>query len=179
MISARGSSFVCNSSSAVSSSRREPLVLTITGSTTMRSTIFTASGRISVKTQSNCSFKNFGVTFMIEVTPVVFCATRAVRILIPYTSCAIKVFKSACAPAPPVGSVPAIVTTVFMFILLSNHPATGRLHRPACRFLSSALYWLHHIPLSRESHASSMSERHAVHPLQTSFLPYPYAAWQA
>ncbi len=38
----------------------------------------TASGRISVKIQSSCSFRKSGVTSIIPVTPVVFCAVRAV-----------------------------------------------------------------------------------------------------
>ena len=40
--------------------------------------VLTASGRISVKIQSSCSFRKSGVTSIIPVTPVVFCAVRAV-----------------------------------------------------------------------------------------------------
>jgi Na+/H+ antiporter NhaC len=34
----------------------------------------------------------------------------------PYTRCAAKVFKSACKPAPPPGSLPAIVIATGLFV---------------------------------------------------------------
>ena len=71
---------------------------------------FTASGRMSEKTASICSPKNSGVTSMIEVTPRVFCAVRAVMALVPNTPFACIVLRSACTPAPPLESEPAIVS---------------------------------------------------------------------
>src|SRR5438552_3407215 len=43
-------------------------------------------------------------------TPSVFCAVRAVMALVPYTPSAANVFKSACTPAPPPESDPAMVS---------------------------------------------------------------------
>ena len=73
---------------------------------------------MSVKIQSSCSAKNFGVTSMISVTPVVFWAVKAVMALIAYTPCAIIVLISAWMPAPPLESLPAIVNAVFIIVLL-------------------------------------------------------------
>ena len=44
--------------------------------------VLIASGLISVKILSSCSAKNFGVTSIISVTPVVFWAVKAVIALI-------------------------------------------------------------------------------------------------
>ena len=97
-----GSSCVFNVSIAVSLISLDPLVATITGSTTIFSRwysfsffdiifinssddtipIFTASGRMSVITASNCCSRNSGDTSMIPVTPVVFWAVSAVIALI-------------------------------------------------------------------------------------------------
>jgi hypothetical protein len=52
------------------------------------------------------------------LTPVVFCAVSAVMALIAYMPCAEMVFISACIPAPPLQSEPAIVSTFFIFIIL-------------------------------------------------------------
>ena len=43
-------------------------------------------------------------------TPSVFCAVTAVITLIPYVPIALNVFKSACTPAPPEESEPAMVS---------------------------------------------------------------------
>ena len=45
-------------------------------------------------------------------TSVVFCAVTAVSALVPWTPWAAKVFRSACTPAPPPESEPAIVNAV-------------------------------------------------------------------
>ena len=112
---ARGSSSPSRVATASSSSSREPAVETITGSTTMFSAwyrrsrwaitsmslldetmpIFTASGRMSVKTMSICCPRNSGVASMIPVTPVVFCAVSAVMALMAYTPFMVIVFRSA------------------------------------------------------------------------------------
>ena len=42
---------------------------------------------------------------------MVFWLTRAVTTPMPYAPCAEKAFRSACRPAPPLGSVPAIDST--------------------------------------------------------------------
>ena len=57
--------------------------------------IFTASGTISSNTASSCSFRNAGVVSKISLTPVVFCAVRAVIAHMAYTPCMVIVFKSA------------------------------------------------------------------------------------
>ena len=112
---ARGSSSPSRVATASSSSSREPAVETITGSTTMFSAwyrrsrwaitsmslldetmpIFTASGRMSVKTMSIYCPRNSGVASMIPVTPVVFCAVSAVMALMAYTPFMVIVFRSA------------------------------------------------------------------------------------
>ena len=56
------------------------------------------------------------VAFKIEVTPVVFCAVRAVMALMAYTPFAIIVLISAWMPAPPLESLPAIVTAVLILV---------------------------------------------------------------
>ena len=76
--------------------------------------VFTASGKISVNTQSSCSARNSGVDSRMSVTPVVFCAVSAVIALIAYTPWAVIVLMSACIPAPPLESLPAIVNAVFI-----------------------------------------------------------------
>ena len=76
--------------------------------------IFTASGRISVKILSICCPANSGVTSMIPCTPVVFCAVNAMTALIPYTPLAAIVLRSAWIPAPPLQSLPAMVSTFFI-----------------------------------------------------------------
>ncbi|MEG8036818.1 hypothetical protein QP157_16340 [Sphingomonas sp. LR61] len=116
---------------ASSSSNRSPLVATITGSTTTtggrcscnqsvttRTTgavpsipIFTASIVTSSDTASSCSRRNAMSGTCTDRTPCVFCATRAVTTPMPYPSCAAIALRSACSPAPPVGSVPAMART--------------------------------------------------------------------
>ena len=50
------------------------------------------------------------------VTPVVFCAVKAVIALMAYTPFAIIVLISAWMPAPPLESLPAIVNAVLICI---------------------------------------------------------------
>ena len=131
---AKGKSFSCIDFIALFSIRFDPLVATITGSSTIFFTlyftssysiastisgedtmpIFIASGKISSKIISNWLLTNSGATFTIPVTPVVFCAVSAVMALIAYTLFAVIVFISACIPAPPIESLPAIVNTFFI-----------------------------------------------------------------
>ena len=132
---AMGSRYSFRAPTASSEISFAPLVATMTGSTTMFSAlnslsffamlsmipadatmpIFTASGRMSVKTLViSCSI-NSGETSKIPCTPVVFWAVRAVMALMPYTPFAIMVFRSAWIPAPPLESLPAIVNAVFIF----------------------------------------------------------------
>ena len=58
-----------------------------------------------------------GVTFMMDVTPVVFCAVKAVTALMPNTPFACMVLRSACIPAPPDESLPAMVRTGASWLL--------------------------------------------------------------
>ena len=115
MTRARGSRRAFRVSTASSDISRSPEVATITGSTTrflapycvslsamvsiraMLETmpVFTASGKMSVNTQSSCSAKNAGVHSTMLRTPVVFWATRAVTALMAYTPLTVMVLMSA------------------------------------------------------------------------------------
>lgn len=55
-------------------------------------------------------FRKSAELFIIPYTPVVFCAVSAVIALIAYIPCIVIVFMSACIPAPPLQSEPAIVS---------------------------------------------------------------------
>ena len=57
--------------------------------------IFTASGRMSVKTASSCWPRKAGVTSEMAATPVVFWAVRAVMTLMAYTPFMVMVLRSA------------------------------------------------------------------------------------
>ena len=134
---ARGSSCSFRAATASSEISRSPEVATITGSTTrflapysfslaaitwisgMLDTmpVFTASGKMSVNTQSSSSARNSGVHSTMSLTPVVFWATRAVTAQVANTPLAVMVLMSAWMPAPPLGSVPAIVNAVFISML--------------------------------------------------------------
>ena len=131
---ARGNSFSRRAAAASLSSSRDPLVETITGSTTTfwapywRSfwamtrmspaeetmPTFTASGRMSWNTASICWPKNSGPTSKMLVTPKVFCTVSAVMAHMAYTPFTVIVFRSAWMPAPPLGSLPAMDRHVFM-----------------------------------------------------------------
>ena len=134
---ASGISFLISTSSASLVMSFLPLVDTITGSNTILTAlyflnssaisstmygsdtipIFTASGLISSNTASIWLAVKPFLQFIIPYTPVVFCAVSDVITLIPYTPCAANVFKSACIPAPPLQSLPAIVNTFFIISL--------------------------------------------------------------
>jgi len=127
--SASGSSCARRASTAAGSSRRAPLFATITGSTTRFTSrcsatfaatasmmaalasipVFTASGLMSETTASICSATKPGGTTWTPVTAVVFWAVSAVMADMPYTPRAANVFRSACIPAPPLESEPAMV----------------------------------------------------------------------
>ena len=156
---ARGNSSSRRAVAASLSSRREPLVATITGSTTTfwapccRSfwamtrmspaedtmPTFTASGRMSWNTASICWPKKAGSTSKMLVTPKVFCTVSAVMAHMAYTPFMVIVFRSAWMPAPPLGSLPAMDRQVFMLspplqCALPGHAAPGRrLRCPAGR----------------------------------------------
>ena len=63
--------------------------------------VFTASGKMSVNTQSSWLARNSGVDSSTPATPVVFWAVRAVTALMAYTPLAVMVLMSAWMPAPP------------------------------------------------------------------------------
>ena len=75
--------------------------------------IFIESGRMSSKMASNSMRKCSTGVGKTSLTALVFCAVRAVIIDIPYTPSAENVFKSACTPAPPLQSDPAIVNALW------------------------------------------------------------------
>ena len=134
---ARGSSSSFRASTASWEISREPEVATITGSTTIflapycfslsamtsmspveeTMPVFTASGKMSVNTQSSWLARNSGVDSSTPATPVVFWAVRAVTALMAYTPLAVMVLMSAWMPAPPLESLPAIVNAVFISML--------------------------------------------------------------
>ena len=76
--------------------------------------ILTASGYISSNTASSCRRKNSGDASSIAETPVVFCAVSAVIALMAKTPFMVIVLISAWIPAPPLESLPAMVSAVFM-----------------------------------------------------------------
>src|SRR5699024_2356749 len=69
---------------------------------------------------SICWRKNAGETSKMADTPVVFCAVRAVMAVMAYTPLAIMVLISAWMPAPPLESLPAMESAVFMSRLLKT-----------------------------------------------------------
>lgn len=66
------------------------------------------------KIRSSCCARNSGVTSIIPETPDVFWAVSAVMAVMAYTLFAVIVFISACIPAPPLGSLPAIHNAVLI-----------------------------------------------------------------
>ena len=129
-----GTSLSINEDTASCCSNASPLLATITGSKTYFSTAYSssfwatvsmipaldsipvlhASTLISVNTASICFPTNAGGMSCIPKTPTVFCAVTDVTTDVPYTCRAANVFKSACIPAPPPESDPAIVNVTFM-----------------------------------------------------------------
>ena len=139
---ARGTSLSRSKSAASSSSRRSPLVATMTGSSTTRvpgnasSPVATASimslvasipilmapTSRSLATARIWANTNSGGTGMTPSTPRVFCAVSAVIALAPYTPSAENVLMSAWIPAPPDESEPAMVSATAVFsVLMANH----------------------------------------------------------
>ena len=115
-----------------SSSRREPLDETRTGS---RTTSGRSSSSIAAATASTmalvasmpilvaamsrspasasiCAVTRSAESGATPSTPFVLCTVIAVIALAPYTPNAANVFRSAWMPAPPLGSLPAIVSAV-------------------------------------------------------------------
>ena len=74
--------------------------------------VFTLRTAKSSRTVSICCCTNVGSSATTPRTSAVFCAVTAVRAQVPYTRNAAKVFRSACAPAPPPESDPAMVRAV-------------------------------------------------------------------
>lgn len=101
--------------------------------------ILTASGKMSSHTASSCCFKNSGVDSWTAMTPVVFSAASAVTALMAYTPFMVIVFRSACMPASPMQSLPAIVNAVFIFMFLFSLPCPpfSQIQRSSC-FLSES-----------------------------------------
>ena len=80
--------------------------------------IFIASGLISFVTNSICFEISDGGIETIDWTPVVFCEVTAVTAVIAYDPNVVTVLMSACIPAPPEESDPAIINTLdFIFNL--------------------------------------------------------------
>lgn len=71
-----------------------------------------ASIFMSESTASACACTISGATGAIDTTPIVFCAVMAVITDVAYTPRAENVLMSACMPAPPQLSEPAIVIAV-------------------------------------------------------------------
>ena len=137
-ISAMGRSFSFISLSASACIRAQPLVGTITGSTTIwrgpyvsralttASSVaasftmptFTASGRMSSITAAIWSYTACGGRACTYLTPTVFCTVTAVTAVAPYTPSAENVLRSACRPAPPEGSDPAMESAdIYLFFI--------------------------------------------------------------
>ncbi len=66
----------------------------------------------SSSTVSTCWRTNTGSSATTPRTSAVFCAVTAVSAHVPCTRSAAKVLRSACAPAPPPESEPAMVSAV-------------------------------------------------------------------
>ena len=134
---ARGMRRVLSASTASSRSSLAPPFATMTGSTTSGvmpcSVIFsatvsmisapesmpvlTASAPMSEMTASICDRIIEPGMSTTSVTVCVFWEVMAVRTDVPYTHMAAKVFRSACMPAPPPESDPAIVIAFARFIM--------------------------------------------------------------
>ena len=89
----------------------------------------TASGGMSSKTASIWSAMTFGEMSSIEMTREVFSATTETMTLIPKTPSADIVLRSACTPAPPLQSEPAMVRAVLIMVVppfKAKNPASKR-----------------------------------------------------
>ena len=74
--------------------------------------VFTLATEKSSRMVSTCCRTNVGSRATTPRTSAVFCAVTAVRAQVPCTRKAAKVLRSACAPAPPPESEPAMVKAV-------------------------------------------------------------------
>ena len=74
--------------------------------------IFIASGLISLAVNKIWFKISFGGIDTIDLTPVVFWAVIAVIAVIAYEPRAVTAFMSACIPAPPDESDPAMINTL-------------------------------------------------------------------
>lgn len=130
-----GNSSCCSTFSASGSSRARPLLEHNTGSSTTTGTgwrrsiratrritaawpsipILRASTCTSSSTACSWSLTRSAASTCTRRTPQVFWATMAVVTAMPYTPQAAKVFRSAWIPAPPLGSVPAMLSTLATF----------------------------------------------------------------
>lgn len=84
--------------------------IALTISTSFIIPIFIATGFMSVITASICAFTYDAGTGCMPVTPHVFCTVMAVMALAAYPPSADMVLMSACIPAPPLQSEPAMVS---------------------------------------------------------------------
>ena len=106
--------------------RHSAIARTVSASLTIP--IFTASGWISLITAFICAAIYCGGTGNTSLTPQVFCTVTAVTALAAYTPAADIVLMSACIPAPPLQSDPAILSTqgyffiIFIMFLLLRFP---------------------------------------------------------
>src|SRR5215467_5632793 len=85
--------------------------------------ILVASDPKSETTASICSATSAASTALTRTTPREFWTVKAVIAEVPYTRCAAKVLRSACTPAPPLGSLPAIVSAVCISLESSDMSA--------------------------------------------------------
>ena len=82
--------------------------------------ILIASGFISFEVNSICFEIFFAVIGTIDETPVVFCEVIAVIAVIAYEPRDVTVLISACIPAPPEESDPAIIKILDFIFNLTN-----------------------------------------------------------
>ena len=82
--------------------------------------ILIASGLISFEVNSICFEISFAVIGTIDETPVVFCEVIAVIAVIAYEPRDVTVLISACMPAPPEESDPAIIKILDFIFNLTN-----------------------------------------------------------
>ena len=77
---------------------------------------------MSSEVNSICLDISFGEIETMELTPVVFCDVNAVMAVIAYEPSEVTALISACIPAPPEESEPAIINTFDLGFNLLNRP---------------------------------------------------------
>jgi|TARA_B110000444_G_C18665804_1_gene512887 hypothetical protein len=82
--------------------------------------IFIASGFMSLQVNNICLDISLGLMLTIDLTPVVFWDVTAVIAVIAYEPRDVTVFMSACMPAPPEESDPAIINILDLGFSLMN-----------------------------------------------------------